>query len=112
MLLTHYGHLITHKVGIHHTFQSITHGACFTQQKVLLYKCSVYKILLNLLLSLHVHPFTETLPQCVCGFCCSLSVTLTLNLTLTSLAGTRQSLKVEVEIEQSRHAPYFINVTS
>lgn len=45
-------------------------------------------------------------------FCCSLSMTLMLNLTLTSLAGARQSLKVEMEIEQSRHAPYFINVTS
>lgn len=38
-------------------------------------------------------------------------MTLTLNLTLTSLAGARQSLKVEMEVEQSRHAPYFINVT-
>lgn len=35
-----------------------------------------------------------------------------LDLTLTSLAGARQSLKVEMEIEQSPHALYFINVTS
>lgn len=48
----------------------------------------------------------------VLGGCCSLSMTLMLDLTLTSLAGARQSLKVEMEIEQSRHAPYFINVTS
>ena len=52
----------------------------------------------------------KTVSECV--FCCSLSMTLMLDLTLTSLAGARQSLKVEMEIEQSRHAPYFINVTS
>lgn len=50
-------------------------------------------------------------PSVFVVFCCSLSMTLMLNLTLTSLAGARQSLKVEMEVEQSRHAPYFINVT-
>ena len=50
--------------------------------------------------------------QRVGGSRCSLSMTLMLDLTLTSLAGARQSLKVEMEIERSRQAPYFINVTS
>lgn len=60
---------------------------------------------------MHLRRFT-TEWVCVWGFCCSLSMTLMLDLTLTSLAGARQSLRVEMEIEQSRHAPYFINVTS
>lgn len=51
-----------------------------------------------------MHLGTSKQYQCVGGFCCSLSMTLMLNLTLTSLAGARQSLKVEVKIEQSRHA--------
>ncbi len=64
------------------------------------------------LISASIQRKFKTVLECVCGFCRSLSMTLMLNLTLTSLAGARQSLKVEMEIEQSRHAPYFINVTS